>query len=92
MPPRREDADRLLDGRIKLPKGYSTERKLVTALPLTPERLRDLSLLLSASWLLADCMDPTTAKRLREKGKPRDPDVCSMCGEYCVFRMQDELD
>jgi len=42
--------------------------------------------------LLSDCIDPAAAKRIRLKGKPADSDVCSMCGEYCVFRLQDELD
>jgi len=42
--------------------------------------------------VLEQCIDPATAKKLREKGLPVVPDVCSMCGEYCVFRLQDELD
>ena len=42
--------------------------------------------------LLSDCIDPAAAKRIRLKGKPADSDVCSMCGEYCVFRLQDEMD
>jgi phosphomethylpyrimidine synthase len=41
--------------------------------------------------LLTECIDPATAKRIREKGKPADSDVCSMCGEFCVFRLQDKL-
>ena len=32
------------------------------------------------------------AKRVRDSGRPVDSDVCSMCGEYCVFRLADEVD
>jgi phosphomethylpyrimidine synthase len=42
--------------------------------------------------LLTDCIDPAAAAAIREKGRPHSDDVCSMCGEYCVFRLQDELD
>jgi phosphomethylpyrimidine synthase len=41
--------------------------------------------------LLSDCIDPAAAKRIRRQGKPADSDVCSMCGEYCVFRLQDQM-
>ena len=41
---------------------------------------------------IATCIDPKLARELREKGRPHSKDVCSMCGEYCVFRVQDELD
>ena len=41
---------------------------------------------------LSDCIDPIAAKRLRDQGKPADDAVCSMCGKFCVFRIQDELD
>ncbi len=41
---------------------------------------------------LAKCIDPVRAKELRERGRPANEEVCSMCGEYCVFRVQDELD
>jgi len=41
---------------------------------------------------IATCIDPKLARELREKGRPHSEDVCSMCGEYCVFRVQDELD
>jgi phosphomethylpyrimidine synthase len=40
---------------------------------------------------LAHCIDPQKARRIREQGKPDDEDVCSMCGEFCVFRVQDEV-
>ena len=41
---------------------------------------------------IARCIDPKLAREIREKGRPHSEDVCSMCGEYCVFRVQDELD
>ena len=41
---------------------------------------------------LEQCIDPATAKRLRGQGKPADDAVCSMCGPFCAFRVQDELD
>ena len=34
-------------------------------------------------------MDPKRAARLREEAAPHDESVCSMCGEYCVFKMAD---
>ncbi|HUW56858.1 MAG TPA: phosphomethylpyrimidine synthase ThiC, partial [Planctomycetota bacterium] len=40
--------------------------------------------------VLKQSIDPTLARRLREQGRPADADVCSMCGEFCVFRLQDE--
>lgn len=33
------------------------------------------------------CIDPDKAKRIRETGRPQDDEVCSMCGEYCVFKV-----
>jgi phosphomethylpyrimidine synthase len=36
------------------------------------------------------CLDPEAARRIREAGRPADEDVCSMCGEYCVFKLADE--
>lgn len=36
------------------------------------------------------CLDPVTARKVREAGRPADEDVCSMCGEYCVFKLADE--
>ncbi|MFW6157871.1 MAG: phosphomethylpyrimidine synthase ThiC [Planctomycetota bacterium] len=39
---------------------------------------------------LAHCLDPAMARRVREHGRPADEDVCSMCGEYCVFKLADE--
>jgi phosphomethylpyrimidine synthase len=37
-------------------------------------------------------IDPRHAAELRHKGKPHDDDVCSMCGEYCVFRVREEAE
>ncbi len=39
---------------------------------------------------LAQCIDPAAAAAVRERGRPADEDVCSMCGEYCVFKLADE--
>ncbi|MEE9260526.1 MAG: phosphomethylpyrimidine synthase ThiC [Candidatus Scalindua sediminis] len=36
------------------------------------------------------CIDPAHAKKIREKGTPQDADVCSMCAEFCVFKVADE--
>ncbi len=39
---------------------------------------------------LAHCLDPELARKVREHGWPGDDEVCSMCGEYCVFKLADE--
>jgi len=39
---------------------------------------------------LEHCIDPETARKIREAGRPADDDVCSMCGEYCVFKLADD--
>ena len=36
------------------------------------------------------CLDPKVAGRLREDARPHDAEVCSMCGEFCVFKIADE--
>ena len=36
------------------------------------------------------CLDPTKARKIRESGKPTISDVCSMCGEYCVFLLAEK--
>ena len=36
---------------------------------------------------LSRCIDPVTARKYREEGKPHSSDVCSMCGEFCVFKI-----
>ena len=38
------------------------------------------------------CIDPATARKVREAGRPADDEVCSMCGEYCVFKLADEAE
>ena len=40
---------------------------------------------------LARCIDPIRAQALRRARQPHDKTVCSMCGEYCVFKMTDDL-
>lgn len=39
---------------------------------------------------LSRCIDPITAKKIRDAGRPADEEVCSMCGDYCVFKLADE--
>jgi len=34
-------------------------------------------------------LDPEAARRIRNQGKPTDEKVCSMCGAYCPFALQD---
>lgn len=36
------------------------------------------------------CIDPLVARSIREKGRPRNDEVCSMCAEYCVFKVSDK--
>ncbi len=36
---------------------------------------------------LALAIDPERARKLRARAAPRDASVCSMCGEYCVFKV-----
>ncbi|MBM4083564.1 MAG: phosphomethylpyrimidine synthase ThiC [Planctomycetes bacterium] len=36
---------------------------------------------------LSRCIDPVRARQFRDKARPHDDDVCSMCGEYCVFKL-----
>jgi phosphomethylpyrimidine synthase len=35
---------------------------------------------------IALLLDPEGARRIREASPPGDPETCSMCGPYCVFR------
>lgn len=37
------------------------------------------------------CIDPTVARSIREKGRPQNNEVCSMCAEYCVFKLSDKV-
>jgi phosphomethylpyrimidine synthase len=39
---------------------------------------------------LARCLNPTVARRYRDAARPRDDGVCSMCGEFCVFKIADD--
>ncbi len=36
---------------------------------------------------LAECLDPEGAAALRDARKPEHADTCSMCGDYCVFKV-----
>jgi len=36
------------------------------------------------------CLDPKLAGALREEARPVDEETCSMCGEFCVFKIADE--
>lgn len=36
------------------------------------------------------CIDPAHAKKIRQKGNPQDEDVCSMCAEFCTYKVADE--
>lgn len=35
-------------------------------------------------------IDPESARKLRESGKPHMEEVCSMCGEYCAIKLVDK--
>jgi len=37
---------------------------------------------------LAEALDPDRAHSLREARRPQHGDVCSMCGDYCVFKVR----
>ncbi len=41
---------------------------------------------------IANALDPERARQIREHGRPSNGHVCSMCGEFCVFKVADELD
>jgi len=41
---------------------------------------------------LAEAMDPDRARSLREARRPEHGDVCSMCGDYCVFKIRNGED
>jgi len=36
---------------------------------------------------LAEAIDPEQARRLRQARRPEHGDVCSMCGDFCVFKV-----
>jgi len=37
---------------------------------------------------ITGAIDPQRARRLREERRPGSDDVCSMCGDYCVFKVR----
>jgi len=39
---------------------------------------------------VAEAIDPDRARQLREARRPEHGDVCSMCGDYCVFKVRDD--
>jgi phosphomethylpyrimidine synthase len=39
---------------------------------------------------MAEAIDPIRAERLRQERRPEHGDVCSMCGDYCVFKVREE--
>jgi len=41
---------------------------------------------------LAEALDPDRAHSLREARRPAHGDVCSMCGDYCVFKVRSHKD
>jgi phosphomethylpyrimidine synthase len=41
---------------------------------------------------LAEALDPVRARELREARRPADGAVCSMCGDYCVFKVRGAKD
>jgi len=41
--------------------------------------------------LLSRCMDPERAHALRSARRSGDEHVCSMCGEYCAFKLLDDI-
>jgi len=65
---------------------------IAKGIPGAKERDREFSIMRKKrDWegQLANCIDPPTARRYREQGKPHAADVCSMCGEFCVYRIAD---
>jgi len=49
-------------------------------------RQRDWAGMIEAS------IDPERARQYRAQGKPAHDDVCSMCGDFCVFKISDEVE
>ena len=39
---------------------------------------------------MAEAIDPARARQLRDERRPEHGDVCSMCGDYCVFKVREE--
>jgi phosphomethylpyrimidine synthase len=42
-------------------------------------------------YMLEHALDPIKAGALRDAARPQDKEVCSMCGEFCVFKIEDEM-
>ena len=40
--------------------------------------------------MISKLLDPEHARELRESGPPVDESTCSMCGEYCVFKLAEK--
>ena len=40
---------------------------------------------------LSTCLDPERAKKVRLSRNPPQEDACSMCGEYCVFKIMETV-
>jgi phosphomethylpyrimidine synthase len=38
---------------------------------------------------LAEALDPVRAEQIRRERQPEHSDVCSMCGDLCVFKVRD---
>ncbi|MCK5578089.1 MAG: phosphomethylpyrimidine synthase ThiC, partial [Planctomycetes bacterium] len=39
---------------------------------------------------LSECLDPQRARELRQSRQPAQDDVCSMCGNICVYALMKE--
>jgi phosphomethylpyrimidine synthase len=37
------------------------------------------------------CLDPKTARAMREGNQPSEEEVCTMCGKYCAVRLVKEF-
>ena len=40
--------------------------------------------------VISKLLDPERAREMRASGPPADESTCSMCGEYCVFKLADK--
>ncbi len=40
--------------------------------------------------MTAECIDPVKAAKIREQTHSRLPDVCTMCGEFCTYRLAEK--
>ncbi len=62
-----------------LPGAADWDRKMSVA-----RRARDWDAMYSL------CIDPARARAVRSAASPADDSVCTMCGEYCVFKVSDD--